>query len=152
VRFLSCEPLLGAVDLGRIVSLQFKGAEYVSPLDGRAFGMFGEPAGSVPKIDWVIAGGESGPGARPMHPDWVRSLRDQCAAGGVPFFFKQWGEWLPACQRQVVDAPTPGECTFISPDGFRCTDGIAGRATVGRVGKRAAGRLLDGVQHDGMPA
>ena len=52
-----------------------------------------------PKLDWVIAGGESGPGARPSHPDWYRSLRDECAAAGVPFLFKQWGEWLPISQQ-----------------------------------------------------
>jgi len=52
------------------------------------------------KIDWVIVGGESGPGARPMHPDWVRSIRDQCQAAGVPFFFKQWGEWLRGTTRK----------------------------------------------------
>ena len=50
---------------------------------------------SATRIDWVVAGGESGRRARPMHPDWARSLRDQCAAAGVPFFFKQWGEWAP---------------------------------------------------------
>ena len=48
-----------------------------------------------PDIDWVIAGGESGPKARPMHPEWARSLRDQCVAAHTPYFFKQWGEWLP---------------------------------------------------------
>ena len=66
VRFLSCEPLLGPLRN--------------LPLDG---------------IHWVIAGGESGPGARPMHPDWVREIRDQCVSAGVPFFFKQWGQWWP---------------------------------------------------------
>jgi hypothetical protein len=50
------------------------------------------------RIDWVVVGGESGPHARPMHPEWVRSLRDQCVAAGVPFFFKQWGEWAPICE------------------------------------------------------
>src|SRR5690606_38608206 len=47
-------------------------------------------------LTWIVAGGESGPGARPMHPDWARGLRDQCKAAGVPFFFKQWGEWGPS--------------------------------------------------------
>jgi protein gp37 len=70
VRFLSCEPLLGPVDLKSQIS-------------------------NLKSIHWVIAGGESGPGARPMHPDWVRSLRDQCKDAAVPFFFKQWGEYMP---------------------------------------------------------
>lgn len=77
VRFLSCEPLLGPVDLARSIN--------VNPFAAYHF----QPGG----IDWVIVGGESGPGARPMHPDWVRSLRAQCNASGVPFLFKQWGEW-----------------------------------------------------------
>ena len=70
VRFLSCEPLLGEVDL----------------INMEDFNILCNPG-----IDWVIAGGESGPGARPMHPDWARSLRDQCDAAGVPFFMKQMG-------------------------------------------------------------
>ena len=60
-------------------------------------------------IDWVICGGESGKGARPMHPDWARSLRDQCQAAGVPFFFKQWGEWVTELQ-SPEDITLPGEC------------------------------------------
>lgn len=74
--------------------------------------------------DWAIVGGESGTGARPMHPDWARSLRDQCAAASVPFFFKQWGEWRPTTLRSL---------------------------NYERVGKKAAGRLLDGREHNGMP-
>ena len=73
VRWLSAEPLLGPVEVFSING----------PVD--------VPDGMLPPLDWVVAGGESGPGARPMHPDWARSLRDQCAAAGVPFFFKQWG-------------------------------------------------------------
>lgn len=89
VRFLSCEPLLGAI-----------------------------PNLNLSGIDWVIVGGESGPGARPMHPDWVRSIRDQCIAADVPFFFKQWGEYATA--------------------------GV-------RVGKKAAGHILDGREWREMP-
>ena len=97
VRFLSCEPLLGPVDLRQIVlrrdgarpnALSSQLGDYVQPLTG-CFS-------NSPRIDWIIAGGESGPKARPSHPDWFRSLRDQCQAAGVPFFFKQWGEWAPA--------------------------------------------------------
>lgn len=96
VRFLSCEPLLGPVDLRksfRMISIEpLRGSD---PLPSPRDAWHGK-CRETP-IHWVIAGGESGPGARPMHPDWVRSLRDQCAAAGVPFFFKQWGEWLPIC-------------------------------------------------------
>lgn len=74
VRWLSCEPLLGPVDISR--------DEWLFSGKGNC-------------VDWVVVGGESGPGARPMHPDWARSLRDQCAAADVPFLFKQWGEWAP---------------------------------------------------------
>ncbi|WP_022727264.1 DUF5131 family protein [Fodinicurvata sediminis] len=88
----------------------------------------------TPCLDWVIAGGESGPGARPMHPDWPRSLRDQCQAAGVAFHFKQWGEWHP-------DALLFREA---APDG-RCPPPKM------RVGKRAAGRTLDGRTWDEMP-
>ena len=74
VKFVSVEPMLGRLTLDDYIN-----AYYPGPLgDG---------------ISWVICGGETGPGARPMHPDWVRSLRDQCEEAGVPFFFKQWGEW-----------------------------------------------------------
>jgi protein gp37 len=106
VRFLSLEPLLE--DLGQL------------DLSG---------------IDWVIVGGESGPGARPMHPEWVRSIRDQCVAAGAPFFFKQWGEWRPAV---LMDGD--GDYQY-----FR--DGQGTR----KVGKKAAGRLLDGRTWDEMP-
>lgn len=106
-------------------------------------------------LDWAIVGGESGPKARPMHPNWARSLRDQCAAAGVPFLFKQWGEYLPC----VTDHD--GERLVVYEDGV---DAPAFRQETRRplvtahgrefwsVGKKAAGRLLDGVQHDGIPA
>lgn len=114
VRFWSCEPLLG--DIGAI------------------------PAEIMP--DWVITGGESGPGARPMHPDWVRSLRDKCAAASVPFFFKQWGDWVSENQ-SPHDIVLPSTSTY-----------FWGRQdpSVYRVGKSRAGRLLDGVTHDEYPS
>jgi protein gp37 len=123
VRFLSIEPMLGAVDVFSSITgelLHVSGNEF-------------DPG----CIDWVICGGESGPSARPMHPDWARSLRDQCAAAGVPFHFKQWGEWLGAMQ-----------------DGDHEHDPVELNATDRsvRVGKKAAGRLLDGIEHNGFPA
>ena len=83
-------------------------------------------------INWVIVGGESGTGARPMHPEWVRSIRDQCVDAHVPFHFKQWGEWAPNCLCGTMDAhrtmkrPEPGKLGVM----FRC-------------GREAAGRALD---------
>jgi protein gp37 len=112
-RFVSLEPLLGAINLF--------GWLRIRELDDRCAG-----------LDWVIVGGESGPGARPMHPDWARSLRDQCVDAGVPFFFKQWGEWIPG----------PGK---------RCFGTIQKAITMAHIGKKCAGRLLDGVEHNGMP-
>jgi len=101
-------------------------------------------------LDWVVVGGESGPKARPMHPDWVRSLRDQCLAANVPFFFKQWGEWLPG---------SPGHHNWINwqdgsqdnKTGVMAQGFVDGETVAARVGKKAAGRLLDGYTWDGMP-
>ena len=96
-------------------------------------------------LNWVVAGGESGPNARPMHPDWARSLRDQCAAADVPFFFKQWGEWINFNDAIDID----GVSILMA-----LSYGDGGKTDIQwlRVGKKAAGRLLDGVLHNGMPA
>ena len=102
VRWLSCEPLLGPVDV-----INGLGDSWLTGLD------------------WIVVGGESGPGSRPMHPDWARSLRDQCDVAGIPFLFKQWGEHL------YRGAPGQGE--FV------------------RVGKQRAGRTLDGRTWDQYP-
>jgi|TARA_A100001391_G_scaffold205410_1_gene205939 protein gp37 len=125
VRFLSMEPLLGPVDLTRIMrsSPDSDWAYCDNALSGFRATKCGGSDG--PALDWVIVGGESGPGARPMHPDWVRSLRDHCEEAGVPFLFKQWGQWLPDSQNQAIIGPS-GDTQAI------------------RVGKKAAGRLLDG--------
>jgi protein gp37 len=108
-------------------------------------------------IDWVIVGGESGPRARPMHPDWVRSIRDQCVAAGVPFFFKQWGEFIPCRGEEDPDF-------WITYDGRRFAfhtrkPTIQEKraffdhkvAFMKHVGKKAAGRLLDGRTWDEYP-
>jgi hypothetical protein len=100
-----------------------------------------------------VVGGESGPGARPMHPDWVRTLRDQCATVGVPFLFKQWGEWCPADEVEEYDADAALRLRADAQAGDNDRVHVwADGATVGRFGKKLAGRLLDGVQHDGYPA
>lgn len=126
VRFVSAEPLLGPIDFTsmvvdrdtRIDVLQsYTASQTATP------GIWDHAPNDGPRLDWVIVGGESGPGARPMQPEWARSIRDQCTAAGVPFFFKQWGEFHPF--------PAGG---------------------VERVGKRAAGRLLDGREWSGMPS
>ncbi|HDV6327502.1 TPA: phage Gp37/Gp68 family protein [Burkholderia cenocepacia] len=147
VRFLSMEPLLGPVDL---TSIPWGGLR-VSVLQGWD--------GPEHGLHWVIVGGESGAGARPMHPDWARSLRDQCAAAGVPFLFKQWGEWTPgencggpATRTERVADWFGDEWSFstMTPsehDGLSYDD----EPTVYRIGKRAAGRLLDGRTHDEFP-
>jgi protein gp37 len=145
VRFLSCEPLLGPVT--------FRWAEW-QPWAERP-GVTNHLDG-LRRIDWVIVGGESGAGARPMHPEWARTLRDECVEAGVPFFFKQWGEWRPgAMGADLVDRPArvalvDAVSAEVVP--WR-TAGPPSRtqALVSRVGKKAAGRLLDGVSHDGYP-
>lgn len=125
VRFLSCEPLLGPVDL----------SEWLDPgyETGGPQGWQGTPVG----IHWVIAGGESGHGARPMHPAWARSLRDQCQAAGVAFFMKQWGEYTPYYEQAD---PESGQLRLAE-----FTKGMQ------RVGKARAGRLLDGRTWDELP-
>lgn len=178
VRFLSCEPLLGPVDL--LAYFDPTGAccgsepeyhcencpsdapwRYSIPSDDGQWAF-------DPTIDWVIVGGESGPGARTMHPDWARALRDQCAAAGVPFFFKQWGEWMPAQavanENNGVDFVPPLPMTRLTRwrrwDGDECRAARKGESVneffqpgilAVPIGKKRAGRLLDGVTHDAMP-
>lgn len=157
VRFLSMEPLLGPVDLTSIDV--FGGDAVIFPLKGttNCVNDEGEPADDVPALDWVIVGGESGPGARPMHPNWARSLRDQCQAADVPFLFKQWGEWVDADNGPEDDAAYEGrpDCWAHIEGGHH--DGAMGVDFLNtypmyRVGKKAAGRLLDGRTWDGFPS
>jgi protein gp37 len=116
VRFLSLEPLIGPV-----------------------------PSLDLTGIDWVIVGGESGRRARPMHPDWVREIRDRCGDAGVAFFFKQWGEWAPLIPHLLAGGDTAVPCVEIAtPDGSR-------RGEMARAGKRTAGRRIDGRSWDQYP-
>lgn len=137
VRWISAEPLLGPVDLTQLTIIEKSGnrpGAWLNSLNGHIAG----PDDMLDaRLDWVVIGGESGPKARPMHPAWARALRDQCAAAGVPFLFKQWGEWAPQEVPCVGARKVPSE--------------IMGGELICRVGKKAAGRLLDGVQHDGYP-
>jgi protein gp37 len=153
VRFLSCEPLLGPVDVRQIRNAgepggplnALTGYQALTSAGGQGVGYyFAQDDEAVPRLDWVIVGGESGPGSRPMHPDWARGLREQCAAAGVPMLFKQWGDW--------VLSPSPEATMAVRPDQRDFMDLAGWQNAMIRVGKRAAGRLLDGVQHDGMPS
>jgi protein gp37 len=152
IRFISAEPLLGHLDLAAIVRETEHTAYYDNALTGfRSNGCGGE---HLAKLDWVIAGGESGSKARSMHPDWARSLRDQCAAAGVPFFFKQWGEWAPSTPEQASGNPRSGWQTKRAHPVVAKAEELypeAGAAFVERVGKKAAGRLLDGIEHNDFP-
>lgn len=150
VRFLSCEPLLGAIEFSDVS----KRSDAVSHLGKRA----------LSGIDWVIVGGESGAGARPMHPDWARSLRDQCTAAGVAFFFKQWGAWYPGHTHDYYPESKPlmcmkhdGELSWCSGD---VSDGALSNYSenyddkdqaIELLGKKASGRLLDGREWNEFP-
>jgi len=157
LHFLSCEPLLGPVDLEKLSP----GRDHHNALSGGAtiydpdyegqpdkhayFDMFGGP-----KIELVISGGESGPGSRPAHPDWHRSLRDQCAGYGATFFFKQWGDWIDADQYDCLDDPILrdfGKVARHRSHRLRPMDGT----TMIRVGKANAGALLDGRAYHSLP-
>ncbi|KVT68873.1 phage Gp37/Gp68 family protein [Burkholderia ubonensis] len=154
VRFLSMEPLLGPVDL-------LASGDVLCRCGGclEMAATYPEHAG-LQRIDWVIVGGESGHGARPMHPAWATDLRDQCARAGVPFLFKQHGEWAPgsgdfgAGRFETAAIARDGR---VAPGGHRVEDYPAGAASgdgwamVHRAGKRAAGRLLGGRTHDEFP-
>jgi protein gp37 len=117
VHFLSCEPLLGPLDLARWLS----------------------PAPDARRVGWVIAGGESGHRARPMNPTWARAIRDQCARYGVPFHFKQWGNWRPA----AGDIEGRAARDLHSPEGVPIK--------MVNMGKKDAGRRLDGREWNGLP-
>ena len=150
VRFLSCEPLLGALELRRIDTMAFRSSELIDALLGCGMDFLGHPTINFRGIDWVIAGGESGPSARPMHPEWVRKIRDDCRATGIPFLFKQWGAFRPAGPPTIsLEADhRPVRNVFVHFDGKNSRP----PSDMLEMGKKAAGRLLDGVEHNEMPA
>jgi protein gp37 len=139
-RFLSMEPLLGPVSLYDWIGPWGKPNELQAP----------------PMIDGIFVGGESGRGARPMHPTWARSLRDQCKAAGVAYHFKQWGEWAPG-NLSAGDDLIERDRNKIQSGFFDHNDNwnLLGpnpfRQTMDRIGKKAAGRELDGRIHDDFP-
>ncbi|MFH8295080.1 DUF5131 family protein [Streptomyces sp. NPDC018059] len=154
-RFISAEPLLGPVDLTRI---PFRGDTdyFVDALDGR-YGLrepresFSFGLADLRPIDWVIAGGESGPKARPMHPAWARSLRDQCRQSRrrVPFLFKQWGEFRPFWRPETDGRPCPDPVLYVNAESGEALpeDQVPDTGSwqgVYRLGKKKAGNELDG--------
>lgn len=161
VRFLSCEPLLGPIDLRAVARPD---DAYMNTLGHTSvITTIEEPDDylywSKKGIHWVICGGESGPNARPMHPDWARGLRDQCVAAGVPFHFKEWGEWAPGeCTPGAQTQTQTGAWLYESSWNFQpvtvkqseemhCDD----EPDVWRFGVMAAGRLLDGREWNELP-
>jgi len=209
VRFLSCEPLIGSVDLSNwigpihiddlasrcgffdgtspenngygcnhhnqkeIENGHGKCFDFSCPIASRlepsepldqpiynAFRLSGDEYNFLMKeeieIHWVIAGGESGPGARPMHPDWVRGIRDQCIASGVPFFFKQWGEWKPFYDRDIEDPDwrrIPEETNKVQRINLAGGMEFHGERVIYTMkkGKKLAGRLLDAKEWNEFP-
>lgn len=174
VRFVSAEPLLGPLRLDRLGPAS-PGGWTTDALHGTRWPDLDE-GGAITshtsRLNWVIVGGESGRNARPMHPDWARSLRDQCVAAGVAFHFKQWGEWAPVTIDEHPDDGTIGpaypvrdcttdwsahhgekECLFWQGTDLVHWPHIETFPAHGarRVGKRAAGRLLDGRTWDELP-
>lgn len=179
-RWLSLEPLLGPINAAAALQESHYYCDVSDEPDDPT------PAHRcAPIANWIVVGGESGSGARPMHPDWARSLRDQCVAAGVPFFFKQWGEWKPILDnvrnysngyyfprgnRDYVRAIARaarfhGGTALISPrvngdimyhearKGDFCPE-VPTHTLVEymvRVGKQAAGRLLDGREWNEYP-
>ncbi len=139
VRWISAEPLLGPVDLRNI---RPQDRAELDALRGMDFDQ-GLPCA---RLDWVVVGGESGPGARPMQAEWAQALRDQCADAGVAYLFKQHGAWIDVSQLRHLEGWTGGP-------GFGRFDHCEydQDAECLRVGKKAAGRLLDGVEHNGFP-
>lgn len=150
VRFLSCEPLLGPITLTRLHAH--------CPTHDFDGGFCSGPCPHLILPDWIIVGGESGPNARPMHPDWARNLRGDCLSAGIAFYFKQWGEWAP---QFGTDGLTPLAYPKLWEHYQRTNLTAAGREATAadhegaepmmRVGKRAAGRELDGRTWDEYP-
>ena len=173
IRFISAEPLLGPLDVLPYLFIytqeddRLLGAAPASELPELPFrDPESTPASDIatPRVDWVIVGGESGKGARPMHPDWARDIRDQCAAAGVPFFFKQWGAWTPGENAGPPPKRTETAATYFD-EGWTNPGWHQQRITARQsqemhrndepdvylVGAKRAGRLLDGVEHNAMP-
>ena len=161
-RWISAEPLLGPLDVNWAVTRNR--LEMASGFLKRGF--FSPGLEKLRSLDWVVVGGESGRGARPMHPDWARDLRDQCAAAEVAFFFKQWGAWansteleaMPLCAEDFIFKASGQVLGAGGRDGRKMLGMVEsdwreqGGAWMSRLGKKAAGHLLDGVEHRAFPS
>ncbi|MFC7794579.1 DUF5131 family protein [Streptomyces cinereoruber] len=158
IRWISAEPLLGPIDLTNVGTLNVLRGDSTGHENGLHWV-------DGPTINWVVAGGESGHGARPAHPDWFRTLRNQCAQEHIPFLFKQHGAWadrttLTGDQRAAASIWDDKRVTYVHPvDGrtqshgdWGSNDHTQGWAAMQNVGKKAAGRELDGRIHDDYPA
>lgn len=175
VRFLSCEPLLGPIDLLEAMRCAYPNAHLEQWSECPHCDGFGHNSddhayrcpycrgtGTLTPLQWIIGGGESGPEARPCHPEWARGLRNQCVSSGVPFFFKQWGEWKPISEMAEAESdalykPAPArdpeavrDCRvpthalqYDGGEGFYVHGGKPGYLMF-KVGKAKAGHLLDG--------
>ncbi len=161
-RFVSYEPALGPVDFTNIMPVSLRPTHPHDPLmfyDALRGHCKASDNIGLPKLDWIIMGGESGPGARPMHPDWARSVRDQCKAAGTPFFFKQWGEWAPTMDVEYLNTTTrktevhESELKEGYPHKYIMLNNkrIFVKDRMFRVGKARAGCLLDGKEHKERP-
>ncbi|HBF34965.1 TPA: phage Gp37/Gp68 family protein [Candidatus Sumerlaeota bacterium] len=147
-RFVSIEPMLGGVDFLHTPCV----GQHWDYLTGEYEGA--RERTTTSHLDLVICGGETGKNARPMHPDWVRSLRDQCKAADVPFHFKQWGEWLPVETQDRFDPygwSGQDNDTYHDSQVQLCQPEEGVFADFVRVGSKRAGHLLDGVEYRAMP-
>lgn len=153
LRFLSLEPLLGRISFRWshwvVWEEMYKLKGGVNHLDGLRF------------LDWIIVGGESGQNARPMHPDWARTIRDECQEAGVPFFFKQWGKWEVSSIEQGLYGPSmeSNDARLVYPDGVvqkpgskrKGYPGTGSAVAMDGVGKEKSGSTLDGKLHEEFP-
>ncbi len=145
VRWLSIEPMLGKINITHFLSgWKDEYDNHFLPIE------IYNIIKNNNKIDWVVVGGESGAHARPMHPEWVRSIRDQCKEYDIPFFFKQWGEWLPGerigtSYKRCDNGEIYGSNRDYERDNFGTNpDKYSGDLITLRIGKKKAGSLLDG--------
>lgn len=141
IKFLSCEPLLGPLHVSHLLSRRLGEFVQTPHTEADLHCWPQRVTARTADIDWIIAGGESGSAeSRPTHPEWLRTMRDECAGANIPFFFKQWGDWLPA-----------GHHAERLPRDKRCKGCDLGGQIMLRAGKKNTGSLLDGRQHHESP-
>lgn len=172
VHWVSVEPMLGPVDLGKFLTSMCKICTntgfFKQEIHAGGFGQYekttempcpdcgAKPTIEPPSVDWVVCGAETGPGARPMHPEWPRRVRDDCVAAGVPFWFKSWGEWAGYEIYEDMDHIQAINISYIDKEGktyekYHEILGIKGVAYIARVGKKESGNRLDGKIWEQLP-